>query len=253
MDPVSQVVTGIGLYPSGAMINHSCTPNCDYLPGHDGEMRLVTIGSVCAGDELTIQYCDVLTTATDERQHVLESEYFFRCDCARCVRADQTFDRLLTESDDAQHEKHLARLHEKATNADDIQLFHQAMKMQGSLQPLHRLHYTSADGVLLHCGPTPDEAKYVVDAATRILAFHEECARHAPAHTELLTGTIAPLLKLARAAHLLRREPDWRVAVQRAVNLLRPFEFDVSGLEAWLADPSTVDESVSLEDIVWSS
>ena len=102
LDPCTQEAVGIGLYPSGAMLNHSCVPNCDYLPAHDGRMRFVTIREVAEGEELTVQYGDNLTSPTKERRADLAADYFFRCLCARCEAPPEMQavfdDRLVTQT-----------------------------------------------------------------------------------------------------------------------------------------------------------
>ena len=84
LDPSTQRSIGLGLYPSGAMINHNCTPNSEYLPGANGEMRFVTTRRVACGEEITVSYMDIVTSCTAERRAYLAAEYFFRCSCARC-------------------------------------------------------------------------------------------------------------------------------------------------------------------------
>ncbi|TYZ62191.1 hypothetical protein PybrP1_004943 [[Pythium] brassicae (nom. inval.)] len=76
---------GIGVFPHGALFNHSCAPNCVVsFAGQD--MRVRAIADVAPDDELTISYVELLeTTAT--RQQALRESYFFDCDCARCATA----------------------------------------------------------------------------------------------------------------------------------------------------------------------
>jgi hypothetical protein len=81
---------GIGLFPLGALFNHSCAPNCVALyDSHGGGTTVTqlvrTIAPVRAGEQLTIAYVDV-GMPTPLRQHDLQDSYFFVCRCARCER-----------------------------------------------------------------------------------------------------------------------------------------------------------------------
>ena len=85
-DPHAQGETvGVGLYPSAALLNHSCEPNCavrfDLADGALLEAR--TTKPVAAGDELTIAYID-LRLRREARRAKLLREYAFECTCARC-------------------------------------------------------------------------------------------------------------------------------------------------------------------------
>ena len=77
---------GAGVYPMGAMLNHSCVPNCylSYEPGTHAQV-IRTAVPVQAGQELTHPYADVATSVHD-RQESLAQDYFFVCQCPRCER-----------------------------------------------------------------------------------------------------------------------------------------------------------------------
>lgn len=77
---------GAGVYPMGAMLNHSCVPNCylSYEPSTHAQV-IRTAVPVRAGQELTHPYVDVATTVHD-RQESLAQDYFFVCRCPRCER-----------------------------------------------------------------------------------------------------------------------------------------------------------------------
>lgn len=78
------VPRGAGVYPVGALLNHSCCGNCvmQYGPGN---MQIVrAIRPIAAGDELCHSYLDQAAITAD-RQEVLMRDYNFRCDCERCV------------------------------------------------------------------------------------------------------------------------------------------------------------------------
>ena len=73
-----------GIYPLGALLNHSCAPNCviTYEPRHHTQVIRTTC-CVAAGEELTHPFLDVLAD-TPARQGVLKEEYGFDCACPRC-------------------------------------------------------------------------------------------------------------------------------------------------------------------------
>ncbi len=74
-----------GIYPLGALLNHSCAPNCviTYEEGtHIQEIR--TNCDVPAGTELTHSFVDVALPTLQRQAHLL-SLYGFECRCARCA------------------------------------------------------------------------------------------------------------------------------------------------------------------------
>ncbi|KAF1323681.1 putative histone tail methylase containing set domain, partial [Globisporangium splendens] len=79
------VPLGIGVFPHGALFNHSCDPNC-VVSFEQQQMVVHTIKDVQQGDELTISYIELLES-TPKRQHALRESYFFECDCSRCRNA----------------------------------------------------------------------------------------------------------------------------------------------------------------------
>ncbi|GMF11202.1 unnamed protein product [Phytophthora lilii] len=101
---------GAGCYPLGAMVNHSCDPNCavtyvslDLLELFDwncGEfiwrylcrfvpktldMEFRAMKPITSGEEITQTYVDIALPRR-ERQQRLERKYHFRCKCVRCSR-----------------------------------------------------------------------------------------------------------------------------------------------------------------------
>lgn len=69
------------------MLNHSCAPNC--WTKFDGvNLRVRTLETVPEGAELTISYLD-LDSPTSKRQEDLKNNYYFICDCIKCLD-DQT-------------------------------------------------------------------------------------------------------------------------------------------------------------------
>lgn len=45
---------GIGLFPAGAMFNHSCAANCAWRTDSSGALRVVAVSDVPAGSQLFI-------------------------------------------------------------------------------------------------------------------------------------------------------------------------------------------------------
>ena len=90
LDPLTQTLIGLGLFPSLAGANHSCVPNMDYLCGRDGQLRVVAIRDVAEGEELTIAYTDIVTQSAHTRRATLQEEYFFNCSVSRPPTMDRS-------------------------------------------------------------------------------------------------------------------------------------------------------------------
>jgi len=80
---------GIGLYPSAAVVNHSCSPNLvqTFQYGSEGmppSLLLTVCRSIAnSGEELCIAYTDT-TAPADIRIDALRKGYKFACTCHRC-------------------------------------------------------------------------------------------------------------------------------------------------------------------------
>ncbi|KAJ3186728.1 SET and MYND domain-containing protein 3 [Gaertneriomyces sp. JEL0708] len=80
-------VVGEGTFPLGALLNHSCHPNCSVL--YEGRVQIVrTIRDVDAGEELLGTYVDGMASRA-ERQQLLWEKYQFECTCERCGGSDE--------------------------------------------------------------------------------------------------------------------------------------------------------------------
>ena len=83
---------GFGLYPSAAVVNHSCEPNLVQTFQYGGaetkppSLLLTTCRSVADRDELCIAYTDITAPAQRRRETLLKS-YKFTCRCSRCESA----------------------------------------------------------------------------------------------------------------------------------------------------------------------
>lgn len=45
---------GVGLFPAGAMFNHSCAPNCAWLVDTSGRLRVMAVQDVLPGSQMFI-------------------------------------------------------------------------------------------------------------------------------------------------------------------------------------------------------
>lgn len=78
---------GIGVFPSAARFNHSCSPNAHQSFDEHGCVTVDTVRLVRKGEELTIPYVDT-RLPREERRAKLRKNFAFECACARCVEED---------------------------------------------------------------------------------------------------------------------------------------------------------------------
>ncbi|KAL3935502.1 MAG: hypothetical protein SGBAC_008989 [Bacillariaceae sp.] len=89
-------VIASAVYPLGALLNHSCQPNCilRYCYCHDSKngnrkappiLEIVASRFIPKGEELTHSYVE-LVQPRKVRQERLQSNYGFECHCQRCCR-----------------------------------------------------------------------------------------------------------------------------------------------------------------------
>eukprot|EP00039_Didymoeca_costata_P007696 m.102834 g.102834 ORF g.102834 m.102834 type:complete len:396 (+) comp13787_c0_seq6:531-1718(+) len=93
------VAQGAGCYPFGALLNHSCAPNCVLMYDVDpqrGHCRQIirSIEYIKEGEEITHSYVDGIF-GRSERQAQLSATYFFTCECPRCEREASNSTKLL--------------------------------------------------------------------------------------------------------------------------------------------------------------
>ncbi|KNC86131.1 hypothetical protein SARC_01700 [Sphaeroforma arctica JP610] len=89
------VPVGSGCYPAGALLNHSCEPDC--IITYDLDTKVQTfraIKTIEPGCEVTHSYLDI-AEATSQRREYLLHHYGFECACPRCEAADQTLNDSL--------------------------------------------------------------------------------------------------------------------------------------------------------------
>lgn len=116
---------GAGIYPAGAMLNHSCAHNCAIgYTSQTNQQVIRCIVDVAEGQELCHPYIDFASTSIQRREK-LKKTYGFDCHCERCL--DETgrwaqVDRWLSgESAEASNVIfETERLLQEAVMSDDI-------------------------------------------------------------------------------------------------------------------------------------
>ncbi len=79
------IQNGQGVFPLLSMMNHSCAPNCVYIPlSGTTKMAIKTVKPVLAGDELFISYVSSFFPV-GVRQKILFDRYGFECSCPLCA------------------------------------------------------------------------------------------------------------------------------------------------------------------------
>ncbi|EER01628.1 hypothetical protein Pmar_PMAR002623 [Perkinsus marinus ATCC 50983] len=79
---------GWAVFPLLSCVNHSCRPNMEIEFSGDGATLVANVsesGSIAAGEELMISYCDIEEDSVGERQKQLDP-YGFICNCERCCK-----------------------------------------------------------------------------------------------------------------------------------------------------------------------
>ncbi|PSN48982.1 hypothetical protein C0J52_03858 [Blattella germanica] len=89
-----EVEIGGAVYPTVSLCNHSCNPNvARHSTGYKAVVR--AIRNIKKGDEILDNYgSHFLSDPVDERQKVLNSQYFFTCSCEACSNKWPTVDNL---------------------------------------------------------------------------------------------------------------------------------------------------------------
>ena len=83
---------GAGVYPAGAMLNHSCDHNCAIMYEPKTHTQVIRcLVDVTQGDELYHPYIDFASTS-QQRRAKLQTTYGFDCQCARCCLGDDESD-----------------------------------------------------------------------------------------------------------------------------------------------------------------
>jgi len=89
---------GASVFPTGAILNHSCKPNCivSYAFNPLRQVIRCNVDFVKAGEELCHAYCDT-AWPKQRRLTYLQEVYGFQCDCLLCSGADLTREKLEAE------------------------------------------------------------------------------------------------------------------------------------------------------------
>jgi len=88
-----------GLYHILTKFNHSCQPNCikfQPTPSSFGASEIWSIRDIIKGEELTINYCELLEMTRVSMQAYLYDHHRFKCLCSRC--SDGTINDTIVES-----------------------------------------------------------------------------------------------------------------------------------------------------------
>jgi hypothetical protein len=92
--PNSSTETAIAMFPALSVFHHSCLPNAHFVVS-SSRVFVRTLIPVTKGTQLTVAYVQV-TEPRNVRQHTLENERHFTCNCSRCSGPlKESFDRLL--------------------------------------------------------------------------------------------------------------------------------------------------------------
>ena len=94
---------GGAVYPVGAMLNHSCEPNCILLYEYDDvdktmKQYIRVLKNIEKGEQITHSYVDSALITSDRQKH-LYKQYQFNCACPKCESSKDNLssvDRILT-------------------------------------------------------------------------------------------------------------------------------------------------------------
>ncbi|GAM21751.1 hypothetical protein SAMD00019534_049260 [Acytostelium subglobosum LB1] len=88
-DEILQSQIGVGLFPSAALIKHSCVGNSNSYMDNYGMLVYRSNQDIKAGDEITNSYIDPLLPLVDRRA-ILIKDYNIYCQCKRCTAMEST-------------------------------------------------------------------------------------------------------------------------------------------------------------------
>ncbi|KAM9960626.1 hypothetical protein ACTFIW_009772 [Dictyostelium discoideum] len=83
LHPLNCYTYGLGIFPTGSYLNHSCLPNAFWYNDDQGMMVFRTLRSIKKGEEILTSYTDITTECSERRKHLLK-QYFFFCQCQQC-------------------------------------------------------------------------------------------------------------------------------------------------------------------------
>jgi hypothetical protein len=81
----TESTTGVGVYLTTRLINHSCDPNCRIVRFDRDTLYLMAVKDIPVKEELTISYGGSYKwQIQSKRKQMLKDSYFFDCDCSAC-------------------------------------------------------------------------------------------------------------------------------------------------------------------------
>lgn len=91
--PVCVPRAGVGLYPKGALVNHSSAPNA--MQTFQGQqICFKALQPIQEGSEVTISYVELAATRAEQQQQLLE-QYYFDIDASFNVRDHSCLDNCI--------------------------------------------------------------------------------------------------------------------------------------------------------------
>lgn len=128
----SDVAGGIGLLGWISRANHSCDPNASRSLLPNGQMALVAVQPIGAGEEITCSYLiDADLLKPQQKRHEVLAPWNFRCECSRC----------------SGHEE---RIVDCASNLEEADIQRLASKAKGGTVDLSELRSAWSDVSLPH-------------------------------------------------------------------------------------------------------
>jgi len=79
--------TGVGLYLAASVVDHSCCPNANVI-FRGNQLFLRSIDNIASFSDVRISYTNLLDL-TDVRRTSLRQQYYFDCDCKKCLEDDE--------------------------------------------------------------------------------------------------------------------------------------------------------------------
>ncbi|TRY78056.1 hypothetical protein TCAL_06487 [Tigriopus californicus] len=114
VSPVTRI--GRGIYPTLALINHSCFPNYRRICINNVTLG-IAIRPIKRGDEIADTYCPTFASVDKEARDLALEKYRFACNCSACSNNWPQFAHLNNNSDAVTKAKqHLSKSEEKLLN-----------------------------------------------------------------------------------------------------------------------------------------
>ena len=132
---------GHAIYIQHSKCNHSCKPNAvPVSKGLKHEVRAIT--DIPVEQEITVSYIDPLEVK-DERRRILKEDWFFHCECSRC---------LIDDDDDVNKIKGLREKMEtlalKSSSDSSLESFETGVQLIGMIQKVLGEYHSTITGVL---------------------------------------------------------------------------------------------------------